>query len=116
MIVYALPLLLVFFAMERVGLLDAGETRATATGPLNIWEQVLEHLERKIARRGIRWSFSTVFLSEENGVIRVRVTDPVFAEALAMHRDALKAALTEVNCAGATVLLVSGENFCLKLV
>ena len=78
---YLLPVEVVCIALMMVGvrLVRASEpppepSVGASVGPLNVWEQVLSRLNAKINRRSVlTWFIETVFVSDEGGVITVRV-------------------------------------------
>ena len=117
MFLYLLPVGVVCIALMMVGVrvVPASEpppepSVGPSVGPLNVWEQVLSRLDAKINRHSVlTWFIETVFVSDEGGVITVRVRNATVGEWMSQHHaGALKAALAEVGRADAALVLASG--------
>ena len=77
----------------------------------NIWDQVLTRIETKVNRHSFyTWFKPTSLVSDDGGVLRVRIPNPLFKDWLTKHYSAvLDEALREVQRSGCEVSFVSGE-------
>jgi chromosomal replication initiator protein len=78
----------------------------------NIWDSVLSRIETKVNRHSFyTWFKPTDFLSEQDGVLRIRVPNALFRNWLTKHYAAvLDEALREVERPGSTVEFVTEEH------
>jgi chromosomal replication initiator protein len=78
----------------------------------NIWDSVLSRIETKVNRHSFyTWFKPTDFLSEQGGVLRIRVPNALFRNWLTKHYAAvLDEALREVERPGSTVEFVTEEQ------
>ena len=108
--VSALPVLVVFVALDRLGGIGAGTGPSPPVGPFNIWEQLLARIEQAIeSYTYIAFFRDSVLVSDDGVVIRVRVRSSDAGEWIATHHaDALREALTVIGRADAGVEFVSG--------
>ena len=77
----------------------------------NTWDRVLARIETKVNRHSFyTWFKPTVYVSERDGTIRVRVPNSLFRDWLTKHYAAvIEEALTEVQHPGAPVEFVTEE-------
>jgi chromosomal replication initiator protein len=77
----------------------------------NIWDQVLGRVETKVNRHSFyTWFKPTVFVTDADGAIRVRVPNVLFRDWLTKHYAAvIEEALSEVGRAGTSVAFVTED-------
>jgi chromosomal replication initiator protein len=77
----------------------------------NTWDRVLSRIETKVNRHSFyTWFKPTVYVSERDGAISVRVPNALFRDWLSKHYSAvIDEALTEVQLAGAVVEFVTDD-------
>jgi chromosomal replication initiator protein len=85
--------------------------RKNVTSP-NVWDAVLARIETKVNRHSFyTWFKPTVFVSERDGGIRVRVPNALFRDWLTKHYSVvLEEALRELERAGARVEFVTDDS------
>jgi len=77
----------------------------------NIWDQVLARIETKVNRHSFyTWFKPTVFVSDRDGAIHVRVPNALFRDWLSKHyAQVITEALNEVQRSGTSVLFVTED-------
>jgi hypothetical protein len=75
LIIYALPALVVVGLMHVLHMMPSvpEPEPLPSTGPFNIWEQVVARVEAKVGRMENMWFSNTMLVSDEGGVLRVRI-------------------------------------------
>jgi chromosomal replication initiator protein len=78
----------------------------------NIWDQVLARIETKVNRHSFyTWFKPTVFVSDDGGIVRVRVPNALFRDWLSKHYPAVIAeAMAEVDREAGTVSFVTEDG------
>ncbi|HZA36915.1 MAG TPA: hypothetical protein VE505_18405 [Vicinamibacterales bacterium] len=108
---WSLPLLVVMAALNGLGGMKFDTPVPPAVGPWNVWEQVLAQIEREVESHAFFAFFrETVFVSDVENVIRVRVQTPKAGEWIVSQCVApIKEALAVIGRADSGVEFVSGE-------
>ena len=78
----------------------------------NIWDQVLARIETKVNRHSFyTWFKPTAFVSDDGGVLRVRVPNALFRDWLSKHYPVVIAeAMSEVDRGSGTVTFVTDDG------
>jgi hypothetical protein len=110
LVISSLPALVVAAAMFGLHLMPESPDveGEPSPGPFNVWEQVVARLAPRVGS-GTSLFKDTMLVSDDRGVLQVRMGPDLASLIVALHVDDLKAALTEIGRVDAGVEFVSGE-------